>query len=529
MQDNAGIVKEKVAECMNKIFAFSLSRTNSTSEAEDLSQQIIVELLSSAGNLKDINAFYGWLWAVAKNVYGKYLRSLSKEKDTRYGGDFYELALPDKKASVEDELILAGDINLLKRELAILSRKYREAVVKYYLEDKSCAQISEELTVTVETVKHLLFKARKILKEGMNMNREFGEKSYKPGEFCINMFTSGMANDVYWNIFKDRKLPGNILLSAYYEPLTIEEMSIELGVAAAYLEDEVKILLDAGLIKLLQNGRYQTKIFIYTKACEEDIALKTRKLYNNIAPKLSAFIDKNADKIKELAFNGEDVSQNRLRWFAANFIVWNGLAQSDKEWPSLTLGGGTGYVWGINKNTDDSRKNGKFYGISGGTSNSHYNGSIRTVNYTLLKECQIFGGVQGIGRDNEMILGAAHNSFDRFTPDEIAEYVKLGWLEKSGDSYKALFPILTNEQEDKLIEFSTEIRNEISNILSEIIGVIAKVMGNHAPSAIKDICGGLASISNSFDGLYYTVEDLCESGWLIVPQTQQLLTTFVVL
>ena len=250
------VIRENIVNSMNSIFAFSLARTNNATEAEDLSQQIITELLSSANSLKDVNAFFGWMWSVAKNTYGKYSRQRAKERNMQSGYDLdfldennmsggMNIFITERRSKVEDDMILKEDTSLLKRELSLLAYKYREAVVKYYIEDKSCAQIAEELSVTVETVKHLLFKARKILKEGINMAREYGEKSYNPGIFRFDKWVAEYSHDIHEidRLFGTRKIPGNILLSAYYTPLTMDEISMELGVAAPYLEDEIKILL----------------------------------------------------------------------------------------------------------------------------------------------------------------------------------------------------------------------------------------------------------------------------------------------
>lgn len=153
-------VIQKITDSMKNIFAFSLTRTHNATEAEDLSQQIIVELLSSHQRLKDSNAFYGWMWSVARNTYGKYLRLQEKDKGNLILSEETEMYfdIADIKSNIADNLILQENKSLLRRELSLLSHQYRAAVVKYYIEDKSCSQISQELSVTVETVKHLLFK-----------------------------------------------------------------------------------------------------------------------------------------------------------------------------------------------------------------------------------------------------------------------------------------------------------------------------------------------------------------------------------
>lgn len=61
-------------------------------------------------------------------------------------------------------------------------------------------------------------------------------------------FWGGGDNPYYRQLFK-RKFPENILLSAYYTPLTIQELSIELGVVVVYLEDEIELLMKHDIIK----------------------------------------------------------------------------------------------------------------------------------------------------------------------------------------------------------------------------------------------------------------------------------------
>jgi len=537
MQDKT-VITEKIIESMKSIFSFSLARTNNATEAEDLSQEIIAELLSSADSLKDINAFYGWMWAVAKNIYGKYSRRRAKERNMRgnYEIDNFDddnmtggmnIFMPGR-TNVDDELILKEDKNILRRELSLLTQKYREAVVKYYIEDKSCAQIADELSVTVETVKHLLFKARKILKEGMNMNREYGEKSYKPGVFRHDKWVEKFSEDIHEidQLFQNRKMPGNILLSAYYTPLTMDEISMELGVAAPYLEDEIKILRHYNLLKQLQNGRYQTNIFIYTAACQEDIELKTKDLYKKYSLKLKSLVDGKISEVKELIFKDGGVSQNKLRWFTSHFILWQAACKNEAKikFPRLDTGG-TGFIWGNNHEYNQYSLG--FWGIYGNSESDKYKGWIHASNYMLLENCQARSGNNQ--KNNDFMLAAANKKFDDFTPDEIAQYLQWEFIEKDGDSYKLSCPVMTKEQYDKLCGICSEAVDEICSELNETASVIVEVMKNHAPSAVQEQCKNLAIINSAFKNMAYTIENLCADGYLIIPTQHEFLTVYAVI
>ena len=509
---------------MQSIFAFSRSRVSDAAEAEELSQRIITELLASVGALKDENAFYGWLWAVARNTYGKYIRARKKENFISIENDNY---IGDSITDIENNLILKEDVNILRREMSLLARQYREAAVKYYIEEKSCSQVSAELSVPVQTVKNLLFKARKILKEGMNMTREYGEKSYNPDIFRADKWVSDEAWAKYNSItalFETRRLPGNILLSTYYSPMSVEEIGVELGVSAPYIEDELNLMLRSGLIKLLPKARYQSNIFIYTNCCDEEIAAKTKNLYKEYNQKFILSVEKMTPNFYETVFNGSDTPQNDVKWFISHFILWRALLKkgfgANEPMPLLPLGG-RGYIWGYNY----EYKLGGFNGIYGKYASDYYNGWVHAANYKSLEKYQARIGSDD--RDIDFLLAAAHKEFGKFAPDVIAQYIRQGFIEKDGDTYKSLCPTMTETQYKTLCELCSDSINETNLFLAGLIGVTAAVMENHAPAAVKEQCRPLATIKA--DWIAEIMTDLCENGYLMIPRKHGFYTVYAVI
>ena len=51
-----------------------MARTSNEYEAEDLAQDILLELTKSVQNIREDKAFYGFMWSVAKNVYKQWYR-----------------------------------------------------------------------------------------------------------------------------------------------------------------------------------------------------------------------------------------------------------------------------------------------------------------------------------------------------------------------------------------------------------------------------------------------------------------------
>ena len=69
---------EKISEVSKTIFSYCMAKTPTREEAEDLSQEILYELIKSAGSIRDDNAFYAFMWGVAGNVYKQWYPFLWK-------------------------------------------------------------------------------------------------------------------------------------------------------------------------------------------------------------------------------------------------------------------------------------------------------------------------------------------------------------------------------------------------------------------------------------------------------------------
>ena len=203
-------IDEKIVEVSKTIFSYCMAKTRNREEAEDLSQDILYELIRSAENIRDDSAFYGFMWSLAGKVYKHWCRK-------RAGKQVDEI--PDDLPAETEEVHENSDIYLLRRELTLLAEKYRRATILYYIDRKSCSDIAHHLDISESMVKYLLFKARKILKEGMNMERKLGTLSYNPKTY-IPMY-NGSGPNKFWS-FMQSKAKQNIADACYNDSLTAE-------------------------------------------------------------------------------------------------------------------------------------------------------------------------------------------------------------------------------------------------------------------------------------------------------------------
>ncbi len=269
MKNIENLITDFCENDMEKIFYFSLRKTGKEQEAEELTQEISLCILNALYYGTVPKNFNAWVWKIARNRYSKWAEKKHKKNEWEVASDIGDYELADK-TTLENEYVHREMLSLLRRELAFISSEYRNIILAYYIQDKSIKEIAATLSLPIGTVTSKLFRARNILKEGMNMAREFGILSYKPEniDFTKNGMDGKMGEP--WSIVSHR-LYQNILLAAYRTPATAEELAIEVGVALPYMEDELDFLVKSTLMK--KNGnKYETNILIISANAQKKAA-----------------------------------------------------------------------------------------------------------------------------------------------------------------------------------------------------------------------------------------------------------------
>lgn len=311
-------------EYLPKILGFCYKKVDTREDAEDLTQEISIEILKAIHSGKIIENLNAFIWSVSNHMFFNWLRK-KKRGNTAYMTELFE-----SEVNIETEYIKREQENLMRREIALLSANYRKAVVLYYFNNINCNDIAQILGKNVGTVKWWLHDARKSIKEGMNQMREYGEKSYNPGTLAMSCQGQPGANYEPMNCAK-LKSTQNILLAAYQKPLTIEELCIELGFPAPYMEDEISSLLENQLMKEVSSGKYQTD-FVILSGSNVFIA---DKIYDDCFPyyykKLMNLLDNNKSMLMSDKFNIAGFTWDRLLWVYIQMITDINLCKFKRE------------------------------------------------------------------------------------------------------------------------------------------------------------------------------------------------------
>ncbi|MDE6673484.1 MAG: hypothetical protein K2K19_01535, partial [Acetatifactor sp.] len=165
----------------------------------------------------------------------------------------------------------------------------RNIVVAYYMETQSMRVIASKLSLSLETVKKRLQRARIILKEGMDMAREFGVRSYNPEQIAFVMKGRDGNKGQPWSIIT-HLLYKNIFLETYENPETAEELALELGIALPYMEDELEYLVREELL-CKSNNKYETNFPIVSRDEQRVRYDANRTIQKPLTDKLCEMID----------------------------------------------------------------------------------------------------------------------------------------------------------------------------------------------------------------------------------------------
>lgn len=515
-------VYDKIMDSIDTIFAFALKRTRDRYEAEDLSQEILMSLYSSANSLRDNNAFYGWMWAVAGNVYKSYLRKREKHNSLTLDENSW---LPAHEL-IEDDLVDREQLGILYKELSLLSGLYRETTIMYYIKDKDCQEISQELNISLDMVKQYLFKSRKKIKEGMSMQRESGEKSFNPKKFLLYFW--GAGGNYNSALFK-RRLPGNIMLEAYYSPIGVEQLSLELGVATPYLEDEVGILLKHELLQQTKNNKLQSNIVIFTREFEDELFEKVQKTYIDAASFLYEFITENEQSIRSIGFKGNEMNKNTLLWQMTTLILVEALAvrlERDmiQSFPPLN-NGASGYQWGIERGYGDLDFELSFMGYGDKEGNE-----LRVIDYFIVPKkhevlCRNIAG--------DVILKIAKGQvegFNQYEEEELPSMIQNGYVHSTKGHLDLSFPVYTAAEFQVLIEKLQPAIEYIDANCKSILPTTIQVLKNHVPPYLQEQLTVIAYVKQLEAFMVNTLRNMYDNEQIHIPNPcRESLGTFVVL
>ena len=510
------LINEFTENYMEKLFYFCLKKTGSHIEAEDLTQDIALQIITALNKGTIPTSFSAWIWQIARNRYSVWAKEKHNRNESVTGSDIGDYEIEDESESILDEMIHTEQMALLRRELVFIKSDYRNIVVAYYIENKNVREIAESLTLPINTVKSRLLRAREILKEGMDMAREFGEKSYTPEEvnFSNNCSRPGDKNQPY--SVMEHKLYQNILLEAYGTPSAAEELSLELGVALPYLEDELEWLTrETFLIK--DGNKYQTAFPIVSRSAQEQVHFAWLTAVPAITKALVSFVERLNDSFVEQGeqFYGQYQDYESAKWsilmLAFDYFMYKAPKIRDfTKRPDNGCWDMIGYQKSPVTEPNFVGNHGGYYGFQ--QFKYEFDGiSDRTPPYLNEAESKFL---------YELVMGNAVEE-----NGEIAEkLLKYGYLKVNGSAYipdvvtiriDEIRNAVRNMDESVIAELSAlaeRTKALLKNLYDEVYGIVCADL---PPVFLNDVYQCRMAVSNCYFCRGYVMAEALKSGYLL--------------
>lgn len=307
-------VEQVITAYAKPIYGFALKRCASLQDAEDLAQEIVLKVFKALSVRDDIESMDKFIWTVAHNTLSNYYRDKAK---CVFGNPVEELTgMVASDTNVLHDIVEAEDRKQLHREIARLSKLQRQIVISYYYNGKKQEEIARELEIPVGTVKWHLFEAKKDLKKGMEIMRNYEELKFNPITFSICGTNGSCGTKGENGNFFRSALSQNIAYVTWKEAKTVNEIADILGVSPVYVESEAEYLEEYGFLTKKQD-KYLCNILL-SEDDEETVRLHD-EMYQNAA---KLFANELYDAlIKENVFEwqGEEMYQSEED---KNYILW---------------------------------------------------------------------------------------------------------------------------------------------------------------------------------------------------------------
>lgn len=151
MEDHAGIA-QLVEMYASMIYRIAYTRMQNVTDAEDITQEVLLKYLKTGKTFRDEEHRKMWLIRVTVNTIKSSLTSAWRR---------HTVALDD----VTEPSYEAADLPVLQEKVEKLPERYRLPMFLYYYEELSVKEIAHVTKSTEGTVKSLLSRGRKMLRD----------------------------------------------------------------------------------------------------------------------------------------------------------------------------------------------------------------------------------------------------------------------------------------------------------------------------------------------------------------------------
>lgn len=520
---------------LDKIYHFSYHRCNTSFEAEDLCSDIIIAVISAIHKQERIENFYAFVWTVARRVYADYCEKRNEERQV-FSIENSDLMLASKENEIDEFIEKAAEqeqISRIFKEIAFLSKAYREVMVMFYIDELKVKDIAARLNINETTVKQRLFSARNSVRKEVET---MSERTYvlKPVKLAITGFGNPGGNDP--SSKTERMFSQNLIYLCKDKPKSAKELSEELCVPMPYIEEELEIQCDGengkyGMLRKLENGKYAVNIHLV----DYDEFDQANKIYEKHLPEFCEVIKntlkKNEEKILSFPYLSEQKDLHFIMWALISRTVWDfeerinkviaekyfsdiipvnrtfscvAVAYTDEQYPEFDVYG----CDGIDANSIGGYKAVFVSNIYGKRIDKHFHyGHNLSHDPKLLMVLRAIGGI-GIDELSESEKEIA------------AKALECGYLRKNGNIIEPKIIVIDRKNDMDFYNLSFDFNNDMGAVIEQIAAELSMFMRKHIPEHLMNEYQIYTRLIAGIRILAKAIEECIKEGLLTEPENR---------
>ncbi len=455
-----------IEENLEKLYLYAKNHTYTADEADELTQEICMELLRSAGTMQSDRA-EAWMWGVVRNTTRAFRRRAGRHRaNVVY---FDDTILPD---AADEDTVWDGILEKLRRRLLTIAAEYREILVMHYFDGLPVETIAEKTGIPSGTVKWRLSQGREKIRKDWDFEME--DTVIHPVKLNIGFVGTGEygENMPLPNELISDALSKNILWHCRGRGKTVEELSALTGVPAYYIEDSLKNLLHREAV-IKQSNRYVTDFMILdADECNRKAGELASKVYRNV---MECFGKMDGDLWRNIAFSIEEIFPMREQQ------IW--------QKPPVRYDGGRWIYLGWK---NEGRLKMLIHNIS---FNSGSDGTYYYMNIGYRMEPDVFE-VRGLLRDDEInicekILNGcrvSEGAFDKRERESILRLTERGTLCRTEDGesdFEVTIPHYTAEQAKERYRLAKEALSPVYEDFMACANELHEHFRSHIPERFR--------------------------------------------
>lgn len=492
------IIGEK--EFLDKLYGFAYPRCGSSYEAEELCSNIVLALLTAVKKQPVIESFYAFVWTVARRVYADFCEKRSKASKTlsiENSGVEYMCDRNDIDNIIDSDEA-AQQLKRIYREIAFLSKEYRDVMVMFYLDEMRLKDIASKLGITENTVKQRLFSARNTIRKEVN-NMENKNLALKP----ISFYFIGTGNPVgnQPSVVTQRTFSQNLVYLIKDKAKTARELSEELCVPMLFVEEELEIQCrgsngEYGMVRRLENGKYIANVIVadYSEAAESQKIFERHLL--RAAEVVKTLISENKENILSFPFLSKQTDTRFILWDLVNRSSWQILNRvqrllTTKYFADITPASRP-YTQAAIASPVENNSGISSYGCDGIDTSEicGYKHVFMSNMYGPRLDAHFHCG-HNIGTDPQILLllrsigGKKTDSLTESEKESAAKAIECGYIRKNGDLLEP--NVLIFEQKDERAFYSLlQICDKFDDVAEDIAKELAEFIKSHLPKHLEN-------------------------------------------